>query len=94
MTNIRRHLIEQYKQCKSSEDITQTQERLLKELEEDYGRSRDTAGMYETWVQDHSSLVKSIPLDGDGDDLLVPNPNHQHREEEDEESEDDGESLE
>ncbi|KAH8094510.1 DUF367-domain-containing protein [Cristinia sonorae] len=40
---VNKHLLDHYQKCTSSADITETQERLLKELEDDYGRSRDTA---------------------------------------------------
>ncbi|THH33391.1 hypothetical protein EUX98_g715 [Antrodiella citrinella] len=40
---VNKHLIVEYRKCNSSAEIYETQERILKELEEDYGRSREAA---------------------------------------------------
>lgn len=81
----------EYRKCNSSVEISETQERILKELEEDYGKSREAAGKLLVFLSpcgypfDHSSLDAE-------DDFLVPNPNHRVEEEEDEDESDSDES--
>ncbi|KAK7678561.1 hypothetical protein QCA50_018433 [Cerrena zonata] len=60
--------IEEYKKCTSAEEMVATQERILKESQEAYDQSRQTA----------------TEQGEDGEDLLVPNPNHQTSDSEEE----------
>ncbi|KIY69451.1 DUF367-domain-containing protein [Cylindrobasidium torrendii FP15055 ss-10] len=64
--NVNKAYIEQYRTCKSSDEITRMQETIIQELEESYARSRKEKGkIFNTFEA------------GDNDDLLVRNPNHQ-----------------
>ncbi|CAL1715788.1 unnamed protein product [Somion occarium] len=59
---VNRCFIDEYKKCKSSEEVVATQERILKESEDAYDKSRQ------------ATAEQGV----DGEDLLVPNPNHQN----------------
>lgn len=68
-----RHLIEKYQRCTSSEDVVQTQETILADLEKSYQESREPHGapvcLQLVRLHAHMSFVDNE------DDWLAPNPN-------------------
>jgi len=78
---VNRPFFEHYKICQTAAEVGATQEKILEDLEKDWGESRGDHGEW------HGG--------GDGEDLLVPNPNHQHptSSDEDDVNDEDGEPM-
>lgn len=53
---VRRNLLDQYKQCNSAAEMTETQERILRDLEEAYNESRNAPGEYFLVILEKSEL--------------------------------------
>ena len=53
---VQRNLLDQYKQCNSAAEMTETQERILGDLEEAYNESRNAPGVCFLVILEKSEL--------------------------------------
>ncbi|KAF8918585.1 DUF367-domain-containing protein [Mucidula mucida] len=74
--NVNKAYFEQYKTCKSSEEISAMQETIIAELEKSYEDSRREKGIFAASRQRRFAYIGIDEQREDGEDLLFRNPNH------------------